>query len=276
MPFAKNNRHDGEEVNIYYEDRGHGNPVVLIHGWPLSGSMWEYQVTRLLEAGLRCITYDRRGFGKSDYPGDGYDYVTMASDLKVVLDASGAKDVTLVGFSMGGGEIAKYFSAYGGENVKNVILVSTVLPYMMKTEDNPDGVPKDIFDTMAHGIKTDRPSFLHDFNKDFYGVGLIKNPISDAYMNIAVSKAMDSSQYATLKTAESFAATDFREDVPKINVPTLVIHGTADKIVPIEASSNRTIDLLPNGRYKKYEGAPHGLWFTEMDKLSEDIINFAK
>ncbi len=147
---------------------------------------------------------------------------------------------------------------------------------MIKIEENPDGVPKDIFDTMAHGIKTDRPGFLYEFNKNFYGVGLINKPISDAYMNIAVSKAMDSSQYATLKTAESFSSTDFREDVPLINVPTLVIHGTADKIVPIEASSNRTITLLPNGRYKKYEGAPHGLWFTEMDMLSEDIINFSR
>ncbi len=276
MPYAKNTGSENEAVNIYYEDRGTGHAVVLIHGWPLSGSMWEYQVTRLLDAGLRCITYDRRGFGKSDYPGEGYDYVTMASDLKAVIDATGATDVTLVGFSMGGGEVAKYFSEYSGAKVKNVVLVSTVLPFMMKTNDNPDGVPEEVFNTMAHGIKTDRPGFLYEFTKNFYSLGLLNKPISDAYLNNAVTKAMDSSQYATLKTAESFFKTDFRKDIGKINVPTLVIHGTDDKAVPIEVSSNRTIALLPNGRYKKYNGAPHGLWFTEMDMLSEDIINFAR
>lgn len=276
MPYVKNDSQANESVNIYYEDRGHGNPVLLIHGWPLSGSMWEYQVTTLLEAGLRCITYDRRGFGKSDYPGEGYDYVSMAGDLKAVLDETGATDVTLVGFSMGGGEIAKYFSEYGGAKVKNVILVSSVLPYLLKTEDNPDGVPQKVFEGMAEGIKKDRPGFLADFSKDFYGVGFLNNSISDAFLQNAINKAMDSSHYATLQTAVSFSATDFRDDVPKINVPTLVIHGTEDKTVPIEASSDRTIGMLPQGTYKKYQGAPHGLWFTEMDKFNEDIIAFAK
>ncbi len=276
MPFVQSKAHTGEPVNIYYEDQGKGKAILLIHGWPLSGSMWEYQVSRLLDAGYRCITYDRRGFGKSGYPGGGYDYVTMAGDMKAVLDETGATDVTLVGFSMGGGEIAKYFSNYGGEKVSKVVLVSTVLPFMLKTDDNPGGVPQNVFDDMAEGIRTDRPSFLYEFNKDFYGAGLMSNPITDIYHQIAVTKAMDSSQFATLQTAVSFSSTDFRQDLPRINVPTLIIHGTDDKIVPIEVSSDRTAEMMPDATYHKYDGAAHGLWFTEMEKLTNDIRNFVQ
>ena len=275
MPFLVSHA-SGEAVNIYYEDLGKGKPIVLIHGWPLSGSMWEYQVTGLLDEGYRVITYDRRGFGKSDYPATGYDYETLAGDLQSLIAHLNLTDATLVGFSMGGGEIAKYFGKYGGAGVTKTVLISSVLPFMLKTSDNEDGIPQDIFDAMGHGMKTDRPSFLADFTKNFYSVGFINKPISDAYINVAVNNAMTSSPVATLACANSFATTDFRADVVKINVPTLIIHGTEDKIVPIEASSDKTAKLLPAAQYKKYDGAPHGLWFTSQKELLNDLVEFIK
>ena len=275
MPFLASHA-SGEAVNIYYEDLGKGKPIVLIHGWPLSGSMWEYQVTGLLDEGYRVITYDRRGFGKSDYPATGYDYETLAGDLQSLIAHLNLTDATLVGFSMGGGEIAKYFGKYGGAGVTKTVLISSVLPFMLKTSDNEDGIPQDIFDAMGHGMKTDRPSFLADFTKNFYSVGFINKPISDAYINVAVNNAMTSSPVATLACANSFATTDFRADVAKINVPTLIIHGTEDKIVPIEASSDKTAKLLPAAQYKKYDGAPHGLWFTSQKELLNDLVEFIK
>ena len=275
MPFLASHA-SGEAVNIYYEDLGKGKPIVLIHGWPLSGSMWEYQVTGLLDEGYRVITYDRRGFGKSDYPATGYDYETLAGDLQSLIAHLNLTDATLVGFSMGGGEIAKYFGKHGGAGVIKTVLISSVLPFMLKTSDNEDGIPQDIFDAMGHGMKTDRPSFLADFTKNFYSVGFINKPISDAYINVAVNNAMNSSPVATLACANSFATTDFRADVVKINVPTFIIHGTEDKIVPIEASSDKTAKLLPAAQYKKYDGAPHGLWFTSQKELLNDLVEFIK
>jgi non-heme chloroperoxidase len=262
-------------VKIYYEDLGQGKPMVLIHGWPLSGSMWEYQVPTLVTRGFRCITYDRRGFGKSDFPVDGYDYNTMAGDLKALLDHLNLQDVTLVGFSMGGGEIAKYFSLYKGERVSKVILVSSVVPYMLKTKDNPEGVPQEIFEQMEAGIRKDRPDFLYEFTKMFYGVDMLNHPVSDAYLNIAVSKAMESSPIATLMCAKAFATTDFRNDVTKINVPTLIIHGDKDNTVPIKATGMEAAKLIPKSQLKIYEGEPHGLWFTQKEMLTDDLANFA-
>ncbi|MEO5977518.1 MAG: alpha/beta hydrolase [Chryseolinea sp.] len=262
-------------VQIYYEDLGKGRPIVLIHGWPLSGSMWEYQVPPLLSRGFRCITYDRRGFGKSEFPADGYDYNTMAGDLNALLDHLNLKDVTLVGFSMGGGEIAKYFSMYGGERISKVVLVSSVVPFMLKTYDNPEGVPQEIFEQMEAGMKKDRPEFLLMFTKMFYGIDGLNHPVSDAYINIAVSKAMESSPIATVMCAKAFATTDFRNDVTKINVPTLIIHGDKDKTVPIKATAMEAAKLISKSQLKIYEGEPHGLWFTQKEMLTDDLANFA-
>ena len=177
MPFIDSVQNGNEPVKIYFEDLGKGKPVVFIHGWPLSGSMWEYQVTQLAQHGLRCIIYDRRGFGKSDRPYNGYDYNTMAGDLKALLDELNLRDVTLVGFSMGGGEIVKYFGLYGGARVAKVVLISAVVPYMLKTADNPDGVPQEVFDKMGKAMTEDRPTFLEGFNKDFYGDGPGHHPV---------------------------------------------------------------------------------------------------
>lgn len=274
MPFITSAQNNKEQVKIYYEDLGKGKTVVFIHGWPLSGSMWEYQVTQLPQFGLRCVIYDRRGFGRSDRPFDGYDYNTLAGDLKSLLDELDLNDVTLVGFSMGGGEIAKYFSLYGGARVSKVVLVSAVVPYMLKTNDNPDGVPQGEFDKMAKGMVDDRPTFLEAFNKDFYGVGMINHPVSEAYLNSALNKAMDASPIATIECAKSFSSTDFRNDVTKINVPTLIIHGDSDKTVPIKATGEQSAKMIPGAVLKIYEGAPHGLWFTEKERLNQDLVDF--
>ena len=274
MPFINSAQNDTEPVKIYYEDYGKGKPVVFIHGWPLSGSMWEYQVTQLPQQGLRCITYDRRGFGKSDRPFEGYDYDSLAGDLKSLLDELDLNDVTLVGFSMGGGEIAKYFSLYGGKRISKVVIVSGVVPYMLKTEDNPDGVAQEEFDKMAKGMIEDRPGFMEAFNKDFFSVSIVSHPVSDAFLNNSLVKCMDANVIATLQCAKSLSSTDFRQDVPKINVPTLIIHGDNDKTVPIKATGEESAKLIPGAKFIVYEGAPHGLWYTDKDRLNQDLIDF--
>ena len=274
MAFIKSTQTNGEVVNLYYEDLGKGKNVLFIHGWPLSGAMWEYQITQLPQHGLRCITYDRRGFGFSDRPVGPYDYNTLAADLKAVIDELNLEDITLVGFSMGGGEIAKYFSLYGGAKVSKVVLISAVVPYMLKTEDNPDGVEQEVFDGMAKQMIDDRPGFLENFNNDFYGVSMLSHPVSDAFLQQCINAAMIASPIATLECAKSFSSTDFRADVEKINVPTLIIHGDADKIVPIEPTGNRSANLIRGAKYIIYEGAPHGLWFTEKERLNKDLVDF--
>ena len=274
MPSIKSTQSNGEVVNLYYEDLGKGKNVVFIHGWPLSGAMWEYQVTQLPQKGMRCITYDRRGFGHSDKPFGPYDYDTLAADLKAVLDGLDLQDVTLVGFSMGGGEIAKYFSLYGGARVSKVVLISAVVPYMLNTPDNPEGVPQEMFDKMLKDMTADRPAFLEAFNKDFFGVSVMVHPASDALLQQACNAAMHASPIATIQCAKSFSSTDFRADVPKINVPTLIIHGDKDKIVPIKPTGDQTAKMLPNAIYKVYEGEPHGLWFTAKERLNKDLADF--
>ena len=274
MPFITSAQNNASPVNIYYEDLGKGKPVVFIHGWPLSSSMWEYQVTQLPAQGMRCITYDRRGFGNSDRPFDGYDYNTLAGDLKSLLDELGLNDVTLVGFSMGGGEIAKYFSLYGGARVAKVVLVSAVVPYMLKTDDNTDGVPEEEFDKMTKGMIDDRPAFMEKFNKDFFSVSLVDHTVSGPFLANSLTKVMDASPIATLECAKSFSSTDFRQDVVKINVPTLIIHGDNDKIVPMKATGEESAKLIPGSRFIVYEGSPHGLWYTDKEKLNQDLIDF--
>ncbi|MCW3092108.1 MAG: alpha/beta hydrolase [Ferruginibacter sp.] len=274
MAFFQSTQNDDKPINIYYEDLGTGKPVVFIHGWPLNGNMWEYQVTSLTHYGLRCITYDRRGFGKSDRPIGDYDYEALAGDLKGLLDELDLSDVTLVGFSMGGGEIAKYFSLYGGARVSKVVLVSAVVPYMLQTEDNPEGVPQEVFNKITDGIIDDRPAFMESFAKDFFGVSMLNHPVSAAFLANNLTQVMNSSPIATLECARAFSSTDFRRDVLTINVPTLIIHGDSDKTVPIKATGEQSARLINGARYIVYEGAPHGLWYTDKQKLNRDLIDF--
>jgi non-heme chloroperoxidase len=264
----------GEDIKLFYTDQGTGNPVVLIHGWPLSHEMWDYQMAELPKHNIRVIAYDRRGFGKSSQTWDGYDYDTLADDLKAVLDTLNLNNVTLVGFSMGGGEVARYMSRHGGARVAKVAFVSAVTPYLLKTDDNPDGVDKDTFDTMVENINKDRADFLQTFSKQFYGVSMISHPVSQAHLDGDFARAYVASHRATVACARSFSETDFRNDLTQIHVPVLVIHGDADKTVPIESSGELTANALPNAQYLVYDGAPHGLFVTEKDRLNDDLLTF--
>ncbi len=277
MKYIKTtDKRTGEEISLSYKDYGQGRPIVLIHGWPVSKDMWEYQLQDLVNAGFRVIKYDRRGFGKSSKPWSGYDYDTMTDDLAAVMEQLDLQDAVLCGFSMGGGEVARYFTRYGGARVGKAILISTVLPYMLKTDDNPDGVDGSVFDKILEGLNEDRQAFLEDFGKQFFGVNLINHPVSSAMLHYHWTLAIHSAPQATIETGKAFAMTDFRNDVKAINVPTLIIHGDSDKTVPIEASSDRTSEMISNGLYKVYEGAPHGLFVTHKKQLNSDITEFAR
>jgi pimeloyl-ACP methyl ester carboxylesterase len=274
MPFINSVQNNDKPIKIYYEDLGKGKPVVFIHGWPLSGSMWEYQVTQLPQHGLRCIVYDRRGFGQSDRPFTGYDYNTLASDLKALLDDLNLNGVTLVGFSMGGGEVARYLSLYGDARIAKIVLISAVVPFLLQTPHNPDGVPAEHFAETQKAMLDDRPTFLEAFNKEFYGLSMLHQPVSEAYLTSSLTKAMDASPIATVECAKSFSTTDFRKDLLKIKVPTLIIHGDKDKTVPIKLTGEQSAKLITGSVLKVYEGAPHGLWFTDKEKLNQDLIDF--
>lgn len=261
-------------VTLYVKDYGKGKPVILIHGWPLSNEMWEYQVGALLENNFRVITYDRRGFGKSSQPNLGYDYDTLTDDLKAIIDQLQLVDVTLVGFSMGGGEVVRYFSRHKGKNISKAVLISSVTPFRLKTEDNPNGKPEEENQETVKAIKNDRIGFLDEFGKTFFGKNLLTNPISTPLLEYYRMLCSFASPIATLECAEAFSTTDFREEMVSIKVPTLIIHGDNDKIVPIENSSNISADLIPNNTFIIYEDAPHGLFFTEKDRLNTDLIAF--
>lgn len=264
----------GNDIDVFYQDLGTGRPVVLIHGWPLSSQLWDYQLAELPKHNLRVIAYDRRGFGKSSQPWDGYNYDTFADDLKAVLDTLDLQNVTLVGMSMGGGEVARYMSRHGGARVSKVVFLSAITPYLLKTDDNPDGVDGDVFDDMKEKLTKDRADFLQTFGKQFYGMGFLDKPVSQAQLDGDFARAYMASQKATVDCVTAFAETDFRDDLAQIHVPTLIIHGDADKVVPIEASAERTAAALPNAEYIVYEGAPHGLVVSEKDRVIEDLLSF--
>jgi non-heme chloroperoxidase len=266
----------GEEVRISYKDYGQGRPVVLIHGWPLSKEMWEYQIDDLVDAGFRVIKYDRRGFGKSSKPWNSYDYDTLTQDLNAILEGLDLRDAVLIGFSMGGGEAVRYLNRYGAERVSKLVLVSAVTPYLLKTEDNPEGVDESVFTDMMTEMKQDRIKFLDDFGKKFFGVSLVNHPVSTPLLEYYRHLASVAAPRATQQCATAFAQTDFRKDLKSIMVPTLIIHGDDDKTVPIKASSDRTAQMIQGAVYKVYEGAPHGLFYTHREQLNADLIEFCQ
>jgi len=265
-----------QPVELFFQDWGQGKPLVLIHGWPLSHEMWEHQLSILPRHGLRVIAYDRRGFGQSSKPFNGYDYDTLADDLKALLDHLELDDVTLAGFSMGGGEVARYMKRHGGARVGRVALISAVTPFLLKTEDNADGIEAKTFDDMVDAVIDDRPAFLSDFGKKFYGVSLLSSPVSLPVLDWTQGLAMRASPKATEDCIVAFSETDFRADLPAIHVPTLIIHGDADAIVPIKLSGERSAALISHADFKVYGGAPHGLFITHKDELSSDLLAFTQ
>ena len=263
-------------TGLFVRDWGSGRPVILTHGWPLDGQMWDAQAMALAEHGFRAITYDRRGFGRSDQPWSGYDYDTLADDLADVMAATGADaDATIVGFSMGGGEIARYMSRHQGKGVIAAALIASVVPYMLKTDDNPDGVPTETFDQIKDGIRQDRAKFFrHTFAPTFFGVGYISSPVSDDLLDMATATALRASLKATLACVDAFGKTDFRPDLPAFRVPTLIVHGTADKTVPIDASGRAAARGIAQSQLVEYDGEPHGLNATASDRLTKDLLTF--
>jgi non-heme chloroperoxidase len=265
-----------DKTELYVKDWGSGPPVILLHGWPLSADSWDDQAVAIASAGCRAIAYDRRGFGRSSQPWSGYDYDTLADDLATVIEATGARDATLVGFSMGGGEVARYMSRHGGKSVAKAALIASVVPFMLKTSDNPHGTEPSKFGDMAQAIKEDRAKFFSGFFKDFFGVSLLSNPVSAELIEWARSVSMQASLKATLECAKSFSSTDFRPDLAAFKVPTLLIHGTDDQTVPIEASGRAAAKGIANSKLIEYDGAPHGLFATEKDRLTRDLLAFLR
>ena len=272
MPYFKTT--GSEELQLFYEDLGKNNPIIFISGWPLTHQMWEYQITPLRELGFRCIVYDRRGFGRSEQSLNNYDYDSLAADLKSLIDVIDVNDITLVGFSMGGGEVVRYCSKYDCEKISRIILLSSTVPYLLKTDDNPEGVPFEEIQESDHQIRDDRAGFLATFGKHYYGVNFINRPVSQGILDWTNSLAFTASQKAMLSCAESFSQTDFRNELAAITVPTLIIHGDNDKTVPIKATSEQAASLIPGSLYKVYPGAPHGIFYTHKDILNRDIVSF--
>ena len=269
-----NDKKTGEAISIAYSDYGKGQPVVFIHGWPSSREMWEYQLADVVNAGYRVIKYDRRGFGKSTKPWSGYDYDSLAGDLNELIQQLDLQKVILVGFSMGGGEVVRYIANYGQDRIARIALLSSVIPFMLKTADNPEGLEQKMFDEMADAIKNDRIGFLDEFGKNFFSIGFLNKPLSSALLNYYLELTTKATQQSTLECAKSFSTTDFRNDVKKITVPTLIVHGDNDKIVPFEASSKRTAAMLPHAELVVYQDAPHGLFYTHRELLNKDLLDF--
>jgi pimeloyl-ACP methyl ester carboxylesterase len=263
-----------DKTRLYVKDWGSGRPVILIHGWPLSADSWDDQAMAIADAGYRAIAYDRRGFGRSSQPWNGYDYDTLSDDLAAVIAHSGAEDAIVVGFSMGGGEVARYMSRHGGKSVAKVALVASILPFRLQTPDNPAGTPQAVFDQIAAALNADRGKFFTGFFDAFYGAGKGDNPVSQELLDWARGVAMQASLKATLACMRAFSSTDFRADLASFKVPTLIIHGTEDKTVPIDASARIAVKGIAQSTLIEYEGAPHGLSATHKDRLSMDLLDF--
>ncbi len=274
MPYVNVGKENSAEINLYYEDHGTGKPVVLIHGYPLNGQSWEKQLPVLLEGGYRVITYDRRGFGQSSQPTSGYDYDTFAEDLNKIIAQLDLDDIALVGFSMGGGEVARYLGKYGSERVSKAVILSGVPPYLLKASNNPEGVDKNVFDGMENAIRQDRYAFFTEFFKNFYNTDvLLGERVSEEVVQANWNVAAGSSPTATLECVHTWY-TDFRNDVARIDVPTLVMHGDADRILPITASGGRTGKLIKGARFVVVEGGPHCITWTYSDVVNRELIAF--
>jgi pimeloyl-ACP methyl ester carboxylesterase len=277
MPFIETDDiQKGENVYINFQDYGQGQPVILIHGWPLSHKMWENQIQSLVDAGYRCIAYDRRGFGDSDQPWHHYDYTSLAQDLRALIEQLDLYQCVLVGFSMGGGEIVRYLSMFGDDRIDKAVLISSIIPLVQKTDDNPDGVPEDKLKEILDSLKTNRVPFLAEFGKLFYNYSDNKDTLSEEQLRYDWSIASHASPRATIETAKAWAYTDFRQELRNVTVPTLILHGDADQIVPIKTSSEQAASKIRNNKYVVIKGGSHGMFVTHKEEINNVLLDFLR
>lgn len=274
MHYIEVGKENSATIDLHYQDHGSGKPVVLLHGWPLSEASWENQIPVLLANNYRVIAICRRGFGESSKPSTGYNYDSFAEDLHQVITKLDLKDITLVGFSMGTGEVARYISTYGTERIEKAVFIAGILPALLKTESNPEGVDRSVFDDMIKECIEDRAQFMHNFLTDFYSHGIVgKKAVSDEMIRYSWTLAMQASKLATVSCIDSWLE-DFRSDVKKITVPSLVIHGSGDKITPIKVCGARLKEMLPGCQYIEIDGGPHGLLASHAEEVNAALVKF--
>lgn len=277
MSYITVGKENSTTIDLYYEDHGEGKPVVLIHGWPLSVASWEKQVPALLNAGYRVITYDRRGFGKSSQPTAGYNYNTLAADLDKLMTALDLHDAALVGFSMGGGEVARYLAAFGSKRVSKAVFMAAVTPFLLRTPNNPEGVDGSVFEEIKMAIAADRPAFLSTFLPKFYSLDTLGGTrISEDAVRLSWNVAAGASAKGTFDCVQAWGGTDFREDLSLIKVPALIIHGDDDRTVPLAVSGQRTHGAIPGSRLVVVKGGPHGLNWTHAEEVNRALLEFFK
>jgi non-heme chloroperoxidase len=276
MPFVKVGTENSADTEIHYEDHGAGQPVVLIHGYPLSGRAWDKQLPVLLEAGYRVITYDRRGFGKSSQPVVGYDYDTFADDLRTLLEYLDLSDAVLVGHSMGTGEVTRYLGRYGSVRVAKGVLVAPIPPFLLQTGDNPEGVPQALFDGFVQGAQADTPGWMKGFLDNFYNIDTLRGTlVSDQAYQASWNLAVTASATAAVACISTWT-TDFRDDLPKIDVPMLVIHGDADQVLPLDKTAKRLPGLIKDVQLTVVEGGPHAIPWTHAGQVNTDLLDFIR
>jgi non-heme chloroperoxidase len=276
MPLVKVGTENSADIEIYYEDHGAGQPVVLIHGYPLSGRGWDKQVPALLAAGYRVITYDRRGFGQSSQPTAGYDYDTFAADLSALLEHLDLRDAVLVGHSMGTGEVTRYLGRYGSARVAKGVLVAPIPPYLLQAPDNPDGVPQSVFDGFAAAARADTPAWMKGFLDNFYNFDTLRGTlVSDQAFQTSWNLAVTASATAAVACIGTWA-TDFRGDLPEIDVPVLVIQGDADQVLPLDKTGRRLPGLIKDAHLVVVEGGPHAIPWTHADQVNTALLGFLR
>jgi len=276
MPYVTVGDENGHDIRLYYEDHGSGQPVVLIHGYPLDGHSWEKQLPPLLDAGYRVITYDRRGFGRSSRPSVGYDYDTFAADLDRLLVSLDLQDVVLAGFSMGSGEVCRYLARYGSARVAKAAFMGCLQPFLRKTEDNPDGLDQSVFDEIIAAARKDRYAYFTQFLKDFFNTDEnLGTRLSDEALRAHWGVAASASAIASVQAVPTWG-TDFRDDIPRLDVPMLILHGTADRILPIDVTARRFHKLNTRAEYIEIDGAPHGMAWTHAEEVNEALLGFVR
>jgi non-heme chloroperoxidase len=274
MPYVTVGKENSDNIDLYYEDHGSGQPVVLIHGYPLSGASWEKQVPALLDAGYRVITYDRRGFGKSSQPTEGYNYDTFAADLQKLITHLDLQQFAVVGFSMGGGEIARYFGKYGSNGVSKAVIIGGVPPFLLKTYDNPEGVDASVFEGIKKAVARDRYAFFSEFFKNFFNTDvLLWKRVSEEVIRASWNLAAGASATASLACVSTWYE-DFRQDLQRVEVPTLVIHGDSDRIVPLVSSGQRTAKMVKGARLAVIKGGPHCVTWTHAEEVTAELVGF--